>query len=103
MEDNECVPHSLSDKRVTVILILLIYKHTLLRDYADPFSANFCLAPPNLPEFKDILWDRNENSLKNVFHLTLAGIICLYLTFDKQQEWDNSKNIASVKWNAAKM
>jgi len=46
---------------------------------------------------------RNENSLKNVFHLTLAGIICLYLTFDKQQEWDDSKNIASVKWNAAKM
>jgi len=53
MKDNECVPHSLSDKRVTVILILLIYKHTLLRDYADyPFFANFCLVtPPILSEF----------------------------------------------------
>jgi len=39
--------------------------------------------------------------IKGVFHLafaTLAGLICLCLTFDKQQRWNNSRSIAS-KWN----
>jgi len=31
---------------------------------------------------------------------TLASIICLCLTFDKQQGWNNSKSVASAKWNA---
>jgi len=45
-----------------------------------------------------------DDQSKAAFYLmlaTLAIIICLCLTFDRKQGWNNSTSVASVKWNAA--
>jgi len=45
-----------------------------------------------------------KRTIKDAFHLTLAtiaGIVCLHLTLDEQQGWNDFKRIANVKWNAA--